>query len=157
METIKLLFVCEDAFNACEAEKLFKDTRFKIVGATNDGKNGIALIEKLKPDILVCGMAIKGADGLTVIKKAVSLNNDCKVMVLSAIQDDRIIQRAFDCGALDYVITPLPNKALKERIIELSQKSKKDCLQETKKFSKDLKEKLRKIYLSYGILTKYNY
>lgn len=149
METIKLLFVCEDAFNACEAEKLFKDTRFKIVGTTNDGKNGITLIEKLKPDILVCGMAIKGAAGLTVIKKAVSLNNDCKVMVLSAIQNDRIIQRAVECGALDYVITPLPNKALKERIIELNQKSKKDCLQETKKLSKNLKEKFRKKNISF--------
>lgn len=154
METIKLLLVCEDAFNAYETEKLFKDTRFKIVGATNDGKKGLALIEKLKPDIVVCGMAVKGADGLTVINKAVNLNNNCKVMVLSAIKDERIIQKAIDCGALDYVITPVPNKTIKERIIKLSKRNRNDCLQETKKLPKELKEKLRKIYLSYGILSK---
>lgn len=157
METIKLLFICEDAFKACETENLFKDTQFKIVGATNDGKKGIALIEKLKPDVVVCGMAVKNADGLTIIKKTISLKNNCKVMVLSAIKDDRVIQKAIDCGALDYVITPVPNKVVKERIKKLRPKDKTDFGKGTIRLPKELKEKLQKIYLSYGILTKYNY
>lgn len=157
MDAIKLLFVCEDSFDACNMEKLFKDTRFKIVGATNDGKKGIALIEKLKPDLVVCGIAVKGVNGLTLIKKAASLKNNCKIMVLSAIKNDHIMQKAAYCGASEYVITPTTNKSVKEKIIKLSQQNKNVFLQKPLKLPKDLKEKLQKTSLSYGFLSKYNY
>lgn len=157
MNDLKLLFVYEDEFNACAMKKLFKDTPFKIVEATNDCEKAIVLIEKLQPDVVVCGIAIRGVDGLAVIKKAASLNNNCKIMVLSAINDDRIIQKAVYCGALDYVITPVSNKFVKERIVKLSQKSKTDFLKENIKLPEDLKQKLQKIYLSYEFPSKFNY
>lgn len=151
MENIKLLFVHEDDVNVEEIKELFKTGPFNLVAATSDGIRGIELIDKLKPDVVITGMVVTGSDGFGVIKKAASLKDKCKVIVLSAIKNERIIQSAMDYGALYYMITPIQGDVIKERLTELCEKREETSLSITKKPAFSLDEKISKIFLSVGI------
>lgn len=91
----------------------------KVIGTTFDGKEGLDLINKLNPDLVVLDIVMPYVDGLTVLKKIRESGLETKVIILTALSNDSTIQKAMELGA-DYIMTkPFDVKSLHCRIEEL--------------------------------------
>ena len=81
---------------------------FEVVGIAKDGIEALELIEKEKPQILILDIIMPHLDGLGVLEKLHESEDDFfpKVIVLSAVGQDKITQRAIELGASYYVVKP---------------------------------------------------
>ena len=147
------IFLLQESAEANEEYKrLFAETgEFEVVGSACDGITGLELIEEKKPSFVVMGLALSGYEGLGVIERIVALGLDIKIIVVSAMSREEIIQKALDKGASYYIVKPLNFNLLKDRLRELD----REDLPSGEIFGKgkeaSLDEKISKIFINVGI------
>jgi DNA-binding LytR/AlgR family response regulator len=73
-----------------------------IVAEAGDGDEALALFEIHRPSIAFLDIRMPGRDGLDV---AASIGNECHVVFVTAY--DQYALRAFDAGAVDYLLKPV--------------------------------------------------
>ncbi len=151
METKKVLFVEEGEVSVGEIEKVYRESGLEVVGVTGDGRKGIELFDSLKPDFLVTGLVLSGADGFEVLEHAFKAKKATKIIVVSAIKNETIIKRAMDYGAQYYMTTPIPLEVVKERLLNIAEKDKNGYASFDCKPAKSIEEKISKIFISVGI------
>ncbi|WP_231701878.1 sporulation transcription factor Spo0A [Crassaminicella thermophila] len=103
------------------SEYLGKQDDLEIVGIAKDGLEAIELVSKELPDVLVLDIIMPHLDGLGVLEKLASMNlqKSPKVIVLSAVGQDKITQRAIALGADYYVVKPFDFEIFIKRIRQL--------------------------------------
>ncbi len=94
----------------------------KVLGIANNGEDAVDMIEKLEPDIALLDVIMPQLDGIGVLEKLDIINKGrkTKFMMLSAVGQDAITQRALALGAQYYMIKPFDLEILVERIREIS-------------------------------------
>ena len=119
---IKILVV-DDNREFCEilSEYLSSQEGIEMVGIALDGIDGYELIMEKKPDVVILDIIMPHLDGLGVLEKVNSTITKNKPMfiILSAVGQDRITQKALSLGAEYYVIKPFDMKVLVSRIKQL--------------------------------------
>ncbi len=100
---------------------LSMDKDMVVTGMAEDGLQAIKLIEEKKPDLIVLDLIMPHLDGLGVLEKLNSMNIQTrpKVIVLSAIGQDKITQRALTLGADYYVVKPFEMDVFIKRIKDM--------------------------------------
>lgn len=93
------------------------DTR--VVGIAYNGFECIDLIRKEKPDILLLDMMMSHMDGIAVLDRIQRMGNAPKVIMLTAMASESMIERAMLKGAMDYLIKPFDLECLYERILDI--------------------------------------
>lgn len=123
-----------------------------VVATSIDGEEGLSLIKKHEPELLILGIILKNQDGFEVLEKIKALNIEVKVIVVSSFTREDIIQSALSLGAHYYIAKPYNEATLIKRIKEsLNEKSSTqiDTKPEIKRTSLD--EKISKIFITVGI------
>ncbi|MBO7525380.1 MAG: sporulation transcription factor Spo0A [Clostridia bacterium] len=136
------------------AEELADSLReydFEIAGTSCDGLTAIAEIEKTEPEYLITGIISFTLDGLEVIKRLKAAKNKIKIIVVSAITREEVIQRAMDLGAEYYMVKPIDKSVLADRLNELGDKVTGKTFRNDEKRSPNIDEKISKIFISVGI------
>ena len=103
------------------ASYLRKENDMDIVGMVRDGEEAYELIKELKPDVVLLDIIMPHLDGLGVLEK-LNENQIDKMpicIILSAVGQDKITQRAINLGAQYYVVKPFEIKLLIKRIREI--------------------------------------
>ena len=82
---------------------------------TGDPEEALRLVEEEKPDLVLLDLMLPGTDGIELMKDILRAG-DVPVIFLSAYGRDELIARAFDMGAVDYVVKPFSPTELAARI-----------------------------------------
>ena len=92
-----------------------------VTGIARDGLEALKLIEEKQPDLVVLDIIMPQLDGLGVLERLGSLNlsSSPKVIVLSAVGQDKITQRAITLGADYYVVKPFDMDVFTKRIRQM--------------------------------------
>ncbi len=98
-----------------------KEEDMEIIGQAKDGNEAVKMIEDLQPDIALLDVIMPHLDGLGVLEKTLELNISKKptCIMLSAVGQDKITQRALELGANYYVVKPFDINLLIKRIKEI--------------------------------------
>ena len=100
---------------------LEKEENFEVVGIARDGNQAVDEITMMKPDIVLLDIIMPHLDGLGVLEKLNESNMENKHMciILSAVGQDKITQKAINLGAQYYIVKPFDIQILVKRIKEL--------------------------------------
>lgn len=100
---------------------LEKDEEIEVIGMAKDGDEAVELIKSLKPNVVLLDVIMPHLDGLGVLEKLNSMNLEKRpiCIMLSAVGQDKITQRAITLGAQYYVVKPFDIGVLIHRIKEL--------------------------------------
>lgn len=79
------------------------DPGLSVVGETSDGLGVLALVEALRPDVLVVDLRMPGMGGMDVIRNLAQRRMPTLVVVLSMLLDEAHVAEALDLGARAYV------------------------------------------------------
>ncbi|MCJ7689287.1 MAG: response regulator, partial [Clostridiaceae bacterium] len=79
-----------------------------VVGIAEDGVDVLKLVQEKKPDLLILDMIMPQLDGLEVLDRLNKMDLDPmpRIIVLSAVSNDKISQRAISLGADYYILKP---------------------------------------------------
>ena len=100
---------------------LEKDDEIEVVGMAKDGEEALSIITTLKPQVVLLDVIMPHLDGIGVLEKlnAMNLDNPPICIMLSAVGQDKITQKAIGLGAQYYVIKPFDIEILIQRIKEI--------------------------------------
>ncbi|MFA7118836.1 MAG: response regulator [Sphaerochaetaceae bacterium] len=100
-----------------------------VVGEAGNGLEGLALIEKLQPDLVITDIKMPGLDGLSMIER---LKEKTKALfvIISAYDEFEYARKALQEGVLDYILKPIDDKLLTETITSVVAKIKTKKSQE---------------------------
>lgn len=100
---------------------LLNQMDIQVIGTAKDGLEALSLIEERKPDLVVLDIIMPHLDGLGVLEKlnTMNLNPMPRIIVLSAVGQDKITQRAITLGADYYVIKPFDMEVFTQRIRQM--------------------------------------
>ncbi|NLJ66995.1 MAG: sporulation transcription factor Spo0A [Clostridiales bacterium] len=122
-EKISVL-VADDNKDFCAIinEFLRKQDDIEVVGVAHDGIEAIDMILELEPDVVVLDIIMPHLDGLGVLERLNEENLEIypKIIVLSAVGQDKVTQRAIMLGADYYIVKPFDLGLLIRRIRELT-------------------------------------
>ena len=93
----------------------------EVIGMARDGNEAFDMLCNIQPDIVLLDVIMPHLDGIGVLEK-IAMTNLKKVPVcimLSAVGQDKITQRALDLGAEYYIVKPFDIQLLLKRIKEL--------------------------------------
>ncbi|KEI07088.1 sporulation transcription factor Spo0A [Clostridium botulinum] len=92
-----------------------------VTGVAKDGIEALKLIQEKKPDLLILDIIMPHLDGLGVLEKLSTINIDHlpRIIVLSAVGQDKITQRAITLGADYYVVKPFDMDVFTKRIRQM--------------------------------------
>ena len=82
---------------------------------TGDPEEALRLVAEEKPDLVLLDLMLPGTDGIELMKDILTAG-DVPVIFVSAYGRDELIARAFDMGAVDYVVKPFSPTELAARI-----------------------------------------
>lgn len=100
---------------------LSKEDDMEVVEVARDGNEAFEKIVRTKPDIVLLDVIMPHLDGLGVLEKINDAEIEKKPMciILSAVGQDKITQKAIDLGAQYYIVKPFDISILVKRIKEL--------------------------------------
>jgi len=124
----KVLLLIDDEKDFCKLVKLNLEqiSDYEVLTAY-DGKEGIDLARKHKPDLILLDIMMPVMDGLTVLKilKEDFNTMGIPVVILTAKGDDLTRIKAIWSYSQEYVVKPIEAEALKEKIDAVLLKKKK--------------------------------
>lgn len=100
---------------------LEKQEDMEVIGMAKDGNEAYDMITNTEPDIVLLDVIMPHLDGIGVLEKLrdAHFNNRPLFIMLSAVNQDKITQRAISLGAEYYVVKPFDISLLIHRIKEL--------------------------------------
>ena len=98
-----------------------KEEDMEVVAVAKDANEAVNMIENVQPDIALLDVIMPHLDGLGVLEKIIDLNIAKRptCIMLSAVGQDKITQRAIELGANYYVVKPFDINLLIKRIKEI--------------------------------------
>lgn len=118
---IKIL-IADDNKDFCSilSEYLEMQEDFEIVGTAKDGIDALDLISSKLPDVVILDIIMPHLDGLGVLEKlnSMKLEKIPKIIILSAVGQDKITQKSLALGAEYYVVKPFDMDIFAKRIRE---------------------------------------
>ncbi len=93
----------------------------EVIGLAKDGEEAIDMITNIAPDVVLLDVIMPHLDGIGVLEKINMIKSEKKptCIMLSAVGQDNITQRAISLGAEYYVVKPFDIELLIKRIRQL--------------------------------------
>jgi DNA-binding response OmpR family regulator len=88
------------------------------VEVAHDGPAGVALVERLRPDLVILDLMLPGMDGLEVCRR-IQQGRHIPVLMLTARDDENDLLVGLGVGADDYVTKPFSPRELVARVAAL--------------------------------------
>lgn len=124
MEESKIrVLIADDNKEFCNIlnDYLLNQKDIYVVGIAKDGLEALKLIDEKKPDLVVLDIIMPHLDGLGVLEKLNNAKVDFmpRIIILSAVGQDKITQRAISLGADYYVVKPFDMDVFIKRIRQM--------------------------------------
>lgn len=111
----KLLIVDDQFGIRILLSEVFQKAGYKTYQAAN-GVQALDIVEKHNPDLVLLDMKIPGMDGLEILKRMKLINEDIRVIIMTAYGELDMIQEAKDLGAITHFAKPFDIDEIREAV-----------------------------------------
>ena len=118
-DKLKVLIVDDSNMIVKSIQKHLSKYNLDIVGSANDGKTALDLFGKINPDIVTLDITMPEMDGLTVLENMLKINDQVKIIVISALNDKITKINAIKMGAKAFLDKPFTEERLNEVMEEI--------------------------------------
>src|SRR3954471_3520162 len=123
----KLLLIDDEADVQYSFRRIFEGANFELTTA-NSGEEGLKLIPKLKPDLVIMDIRMGGISGMETLRRIRQIDSKLLVILMTAYGTTQTAIEAMKLGAYDYLLKPFDVPKLKE-IIHGALKTARDMKQ----------------------------
>jgi len=105
-----IIIVIDDsmAFREFAKYAIRTDIKFVNIFPAKDGREGLQMYKKYKPDVILLDWKMPGIDGMTVLEAIIKDDSNTKVIMTTAYDDDQNLLNDFmKRGAFSFVAKPM--------------------------------------------------
>jgi DNA-binding response OmpR family regulator len=116
---MKILVAEDEPMLLKTIELKLKKEGYEVI-ITADGREAVAKIEELNPDIVITDIMMPYVSGLEIVS-IVRKKTDKRIpiIILSAMEQEKVVMEAFELGADDYITKPFSLNELAIRVKRL--------------------------------------
>lgn len=97
--------------------RLITATRdLQLAGAAASGEDAIDFCRNDLPDVVLMDIRLSGIDGVETVRRLVTEHPGIRIVMLTSLASPRTIARAFEAGAVDYLLKDDPIRRILETI-----------------------------------------
>ena len=93
--------------------------RYEVIAQAGTGSQGIELALEHEPDLITMDNILPDMIGIDIVKELRAEGVDSKIIMISAVGQDDVIQEGKANGAQDYLVKPFTPEILVERVDKL--------------------------------------
>ena len=98
------------------ARSFFRKRGFDVFIAAS-GREGLDLIEKENPDLILLDIRMSEMSGIDMLRELRQRNNPVKVVMVSGIEEEQAVQETTSLGALGFIHKPLILEELEKVVL----------------------------------------
>lgn len=87
-----------------------------VVGEASNGKEAIALTERLHPDVIVMDLSMNEMDGMTATKTLAGMDHSPRVLVLTMHAEEDYLVPLLEAGAAGYLVKSVADRELVDAV-----------------------------------------
>ncbi|MEC5422595.1 response regulator [Virgibacillus sp. C22-A2] len=102
----KILIVDDAKFMRVTLGTILKKANHEIIGEAEDGEEAIRLYKELKPDLVTMDITMPVMNGIDAINNIINIDREAKIVVCSAMGQQKVVVDAIESGAKDFIVKP---------------------------------------------------
>ncbi len=113
------MLVVDNEIDICNFVKSFFELRGFSVGTALDGDEAMTKVDETKPDIVLLDIVMRRREeGLEYLPQMKKAHPAIKVIIVTAMEDEKLAESAKNLGADDYITKPLVLEYLETTVWE---------------------------------------
>ena len=97
-------------------------TQHTVVGEAKNGKEGLEMINRFHPELVISDIRMPVMDGLEMLQESVKMGNNCHFVILSGYSEFEYAQTAIRYGVDDYLLKPLAPEDVTQLLDKIQKK-----------------------------------
>lgn len=111
-----ILIVDDAKFMRLTLESILQKDNHQIVGEAENGNEAIAKYKELNPDLVTMDITMPEVNGLDAMKQILEIDPKAKIIMCSAVGQQKMVMEAIELGAKDFVVKPFDESSVLEAI-----------------------------------------
>ncbi|MDF2837769.1 MAG: response regulator [Paenibacillus sp.] len=107
----------------------WEEQGIRVAGVSSNGEEGLQLISKLRPDLIITDIRMPIMDGLSMLRMVLEENRNCKFILISGYADFDYAQQAVQLGAFDFVVKPFSEEDIMSAVLRAKAEIMEEKLQ----------------------------
>lgn len=102
----RILVVDDAKFMRLTLSNILEKANHEVVGEAENGKVAIELFQELQPDLVTMDITMPEMNGLEAVKQIKCEYPQAKIIMCSAMGQQKMVVDAIEAGAKDFIIKP---------------------------------------------------
>ena len=85
---------------------ILRGGQFEVVGEASDGRSGVEMCQRLKPDLVLLDVIMPIMNGIEALEMIHAQLPEIIVLMVTANDNDEIVKQAMEKGAAGYIVKP---------------------------------------------------
>jgi two-component system chemotaxis response regulator CheY len=108
----KVLIVDDATIIRLMLKKMLARYGVVVAGEALDGEEAIRMFEALQPDFVTMDITMPNLDGISATRQILTRHSSARIIMVSALGQERKVKEAIEAGALDFIVKPLKEERL---------------------------------------------
>ena len=108
----KILIVDDALFMRRVIQGILKEGGYSDLLEAPDGGSAVEVFREERPELVILDITMPGLDGIETLRRIKEIDKDAKIVMCSAIGQEKHMMKAVAMGAAEYVVKPFKPEAL---------------------------------------------
>lgn len=108
----RVMVVDDSRIMELQIRKLLEGSDFEVAAYCENGEEAIARYDEVQPDVVTMDIIMPGIDGLEAAQVLMYEHDEARVVMISSLGDDDMLQEVYGIGAQGVLFKPLNREAL---------------------------------------------
>lgn len=119
MKDAKILVVDDALFMRKLLGNTLKEIGYSNIEFAEDGLEAVKKAGEIQPQIVTLDVSMPGMDGIEAISKILEVSSRSKIVMVSAVKSQQVIENAINKGAVDYIPKPFNRREVESSMKRL--------------------------------------
>lgn len=101
-----VLVVDDAVFMRTTIKRMLEDHQFDVVGEASNGVEAVEQYKTLQPDVVTMDITMPRMNGIEAVKEIIGEFPDAKIVMVTALGQQKLIVDALELGAKDFITKP---------------------------------------------------
>jgi two-component system chemotaxis response regulator CheY len=102
----RVLIVDDLAFIKLIIRDTLEKTGFEVAGEAANGLEAVEMYKRLSPDVVLMDITMPRMDGIQALSRIMEMDSNAKVIMCSALGQQKLIIQSIQLGAKDFIVKP---------------------------------------------------
>ncbi|MFS0863864.1 response regulator [Fredinandcohnia sp. 179-A 10B2 NHS] len=112
----RILIVDDAKFMRLTLKNILVKANHEVIAEAENGKEAVQKFNELKPDIVTMDVTMPEMNGLDALKAIKESDPQAKVIMCSAMGQQKMVVEAISAGAKDYIVKPFDDSKVIDAI-----------------------------------------